>query len=450
MKVLLLAAGRSKRMKPVTDKNFLNFLGKSLLQHQIEQLYKAGFMDLVILGGAHNLETIKDLSKKLTQDAECANLKIKVIEQQNLDDGMAGAVLSAAEEIKEEAIMIMSGNDVVDETAFELIKKKTETEVDGLMLAKTVKDYFPGGYLILNDKHVVGIHEKPGKGNEPSNLVNLVVHYFKNASVLFEQLKQTETTHDDKYEKAIDELIKKGLKIEAAAYEGYWQPVKYPWHVLDLMEFFLVNQNEEKCNESIKNNRENIADSAVIKGKVFLENGVKIMDHATLSGPVYIGKNTIVASNALVRNSIIGANCIVGYSTEIARSFLGNDVWTHTNYIGDSIIGDNCSFGSGTVTGNLRLDEEDISVGINGEKQNSGKNKLGLITGNNIRCGINTSFMPGVKIGSNSMIGANITVSQDIDEGKFVYAKTELIIKDNIAKIDPSKREIMKHQLKKP
>ena len=51
MKVLLLAAGRSKRMKPIEDKNFLSFIGKPLIQHQLELIKSAGLNDVVIVGG---------------------------------------------------------------------------------------------------------------------------------------------------------------------------------------------------------------------------------------------------------------------------------------------------------------------------------------------------------------------------------------------------------------
>ena len=57
--------------------------------------------------------------------------------------------------------------------------------------------------------------------------------------------------------------------------------------------------------------------------------------------------------------------------------------------------------------------------------------------------------MPGVKIGNNVFIAGGISVSQDIPDQKFVYGKWELTIKDNIARVDLSAREIMMRKLKK-
>lgn len=51
MKAMILAAGRGKRMRPLTDrtpKPLLRAGGKALIEHQIERLQRAGFTDLVI------------------------------------------------------------------------------------------------------------------------------------------------------------------------------------------------------------------------------------------------------------------------------------------------------------------------------------------------------------------------------------------------------------------
>ncbi|MBD3156362.1 NTP transferase domain-containing protein [Candidatus Peregrinibacteria bacterium] len=435
MKVLLLAAGRSQRMQPVPDKNFLMFLGKPLIVHQIESLIDAGFNDFVVIGGAHNLDKLKAL--------EFENITYQVVEQENLDEGMAGAVIACEDFVGEDPICIVSSNDVVDEKAYELVvDAANDKEVDSVIVGKKVEQYFPGGYLeIDSDGFITSIIEKPGEGNEPSDLVNIVIHCHKNPKKLIKELKTVSSDRDDRYEVALDSLIKGGAKMKAAEFDGYWQPIKFPWHVFDVMKYFFGNMGKSISKDA------QIAESAVIKGDVIIEEGARIFDHATVSGPAYIGKGVIVANNSLVRDSMVNEGCVVGYSTEIARSYLGKNVWTHTNYIGDSIISDNCSFGSGTVTGNLRLDEKNIPVNVRGKKVCSGTNKFGLVTGENIRCGINTSFMPGVKIGSNCMIGAGLVIPKDIEANTFVKGGITLDIRENKATLDENARDTMKGKI---
>lgn len=436
MKVLLLAAGRSKRLKPIEDKNFLSFLGKPLIQHQIEQLASVGLKNIVVVGGAHNLGKLKKL-------AVTGTAKLKIIEQKNLDEGMAGAVLSVQKIVKNEPLLVVSANDVVDAAAYQaVLKASKDQKIDACVLAKKVDSYFPGGYLQMKKNGLItGIIEKPGAGKEPSTMVNLVVHFYRDGSQLIQTVSETKSARDDRYEVAMDRLMKQGIHMKAVSYSGFWQAIKYPWHVLAVMDYFLARVRSKRVRKV------EIAKTATLRGNVFCEEGVRVLDNAVIVGPAYIGKNTVVASNAMVRGSHMGENCIIGFGSEVARSFLGNNVWTHTNYIGDSVIGNDVSFGAGTVTGNLRLDEGNINVMIQNEKIDSGRDKFGLITGDHVRCGINTSFMPGVKVGSNCFIGAGIVLSQDVEDNKYVYGRTELIMKENTAKLDNKKREIMKKKL---
>ncbi len=437
MKVLLLSAGISKRMKPLSDKNFLEFLGKPLIQHQLESLQRNNLKEVIIIGGKHNMDKAQEIGEKL-------NMTIQICEQKDLSLGMAGAVLAARNFLDNDEILIFSGNDVVEDKALELVLEKrnsSSSENDALILAKKVDKYFPGGYLELDENsYIQNIIEKPEQGKEPSDLVNLVAHWHKNSDKLIKYLEKTETDKDDKYEKALSAMAKDGTKMKAVSYEGAWYPIKFPWHVQPVFNFLFEN-TKKFISKSAQ-----ISKNAIINGDVIIEDNVRILDGAVVNGPCYIGENYIIATNAFVRESNIGKNCVIGFSTEVARSFLGNDVWTHSNYVGDSVIGNNVSFGAGTITGNLRLDEKNIKCDYNGCKLDCGKNKFGAVIGDNVRVGVNTSFMPGVKIGSNSFIGAGIVVSENIPDKSFARAKIELKISENKCDIT-SDREDFKNKL---
>ena len=85
------------------------------------------------------------------------------------------------------------------------------------------------------------------------------------------------------------------------------------------------------------------------------------------------------------------------------------------NYIGDSIIGDNCNFGAGTKIANYPFDEGTVKVRIGDNKIDTGLNKFGAIIGNNCRFGINTSIMPGVKIAPDSIISPHTCITRDVE-----------------------------------
>ncbi|PKL36597.1 hypothetical protein CVV38_01705 [Candidatus Peregrinibacteria bacterium HGW-Peregrinibacteria-1] len=422
MKVLVLAAGRSNRMKPLSDKVFLSFCGKPLLQWQLEGLQNSGFQEFVIVGNRENIDKIQELKNTLKINAT-------IVEQKDLDSGMCGAILAAKPHLSGDTL-IFNSNDIVDQSAFSKIHDSYKSsDHDSYILGKKVDSYFPGGYLKTDGDLITGIVEKPGEGNEPSSLVNLVVHLHRNIEQFIEHLEKAKSDSDDLYEVAMDNMIKDGKKFQAVEYHDFWQPIKYPWHIHSVFEY-LIAQSTPAIALSAQ-----ISPRASINGHVIIEENVKVMDGAVIQGPAYIGKNSIIANNTLVRQSHIGDDSVIGFGSEVARSYLSAEVWTHSNYIGDSIIGNNVSFGAGTVTGNLRLDDQEITVNISENKVSTGKKKLGIICGDNVRFGINTGIMPGVKIGSNSYIGAGITIAQDIPDNSFARGSWELKISENTKEI---------------
>jgi len=419
MRTFLLIAGRSTRFWPLADKNLFSICGKTLLEHQVERLQKAGCTDIVLVGGEHNLETAKTIYPDMP-----------TVKQENLNLGMRGAMLSILKAYPNDPLFIVSGNDVVDPSIYTTLLSNSN---DGAILAYKVGTYFPGGYLTIDQDRVTGIVEKPGEGNEPSNLINLVAHVHQDAHALYEALQNVDESTDDGYEQALAKLFTTHV-YNSVSYNGPWQSVKYPWHILDLSDLLLSEITEQSIHSSVE-----IHSSAEIIGNVVIEEGARILHNAVVRGPAYIGKNVIVANNALVRGSSIGRNCVVGFSTEVKSSVLHGNVWTHMNYLGDSVIGNNVSFGAGTVTGNLRLDEEEIFSTVKDEKINTHKIKCGTIIGDNCRIGIHVSINPGIKIGSGSFISSKTLLSSDVPDTMFVVTKNGAIeMKKNTAILSTS------------
>src|SRR3989442_12042937 len=86
----------------------------------------------------------------------------------------------------------------------------------------------------------------------------------------------------------------------------------------------------------------------------------------------------------------------------------------HLSYVGDSIIGEECSLGAGTITANLRFDEAEVKSKVRGAWVNSGRKKLGVIFGEGVKTGINVSVFPGVRIGRGAWIGPGAIVDHDV------------------------------------
>jgi len=425
-------------MFPITeDKFLLKFLGKTLLEHQIEQAREAGLSDFVIVGNPANIEEIGQITESLTD----VDVRLAV---QREPLGIANALESAKDMLDGKPIVVVNPNDVFDGSAYaEITRECRRGTVASYILAYQVNSYFPGGYLVVNEqnelKHIV---EKPRRGEEPSNLVNILVHLHTQPGKLLDHIKAVSTASDDVYERALDRMAQDGYGIKAVEYQGFWAVLKYPWQIFTLVDHFL-----NRVKRSIPPSAE-ISEKAIIEGNVLIEDGVKVLENAVIRGPCYIGRNSIIGNSVLIRDHChIGQNCAVGYGTEVKHSYIGDDCWFHSSYIGDSIIGDGCSFGAGTIIANLRFDERNIVTRIGEERVDTGLDKLGAIIGSNCRTGVNVSIMPGVRVGPNSIISSHTCLTQELGANKMIQAEHTYKVVEN--EVKPAERRIgeLRHRL---
>jgi len=153
---------------------------------------------------------------------------------------------------------------------------------------------------------------------------------------------------------------------------------------------------------------------------IFVEEGVTILA-AVLnaeSGPIYLGKNSIVQEGVVIRGAFaLGENAQINmgaklrgdttvgpYSKvggEVSNSvFFGNSNKSHDGYVGNSVIGEWCNFGAGTNSSNLKNNYETVKLWSHGENtyKNTGLQFCGLMMGDYSKCGISTIFNTGTVV----------------------------------------------------
>lgn len=227
MKVVLLCGGVGRRMSPLSeDKFLLRFLGKTLLQYQIEQAAKAGLTEFVIIGNPSNIDNIKSIAHGVSGIRPAFAVQQKPL-------GMADALSSASALLGDGPFILVNSNDIFETSAYTQLLDEHHRNggYSGYLIARQVQQYFPGGYLSIGeDSEIDHIIEKPGEGNEPSKLVNVVVHLHNDPHQLLEYLADTSSTTDDVYEQTLNRMISNGHKMKAVIYTDSWQAIKYLIH----------------------------------------------------------------------------------------------------------------------------------------------------------------------------------------------------------------------------
>jgi len=403
---IVLAAGASSRMWPLRDKHALRFAGRTLLDLHLERLQRAGVQRFVLVGNDENAALLRDHA------AAIAEASVAV---QTGAPGMAGGVLSAIAQLGERElgrpVYVTQPHDVVDAGFHQrMLSAANGDNGFGYLAAYVTNGHFPGGYLVLEGDRVAGLIEKPAPGSEPSDLVTIVAHLFADARPLLRQLeRETQGKNgDDAYERAVSALTREH-HFAPVRYEGAWQPMKYPWQVLDVMALLLEQLREGAASPG--------PGYTQVEPGVFFGENVKVFPGGQVAAPAVVGHNAVIGNNALVRESMLGDNCVAGFGSEVARSYLGERCQLHHNYIGDSVLERDVLLGFGSITANFRLDQRTVKSAVRGERVDSAKDKLGMIAGAGAKFGVGINIMPGVKIGAGAIVGPGQNVFDDVQDG---------------------------------
>ncbi len=403
--IIILGSGKSTRFWPLRDKTTFKFLGKSLLAHQIDKL-KAYSDTFFVSANESNKTEIEEIASGYS------DLSITVFTHDM--PGQAQAILAVGHKISG-TTLVVNVNDFFDGDLISGILERVESDdsVESWIATQKMDEYFPGGYVEMSGERVVGIVEKPPVDRLPSNIVRLAVDYFKDGRKFVDIIGETQGDESERYEVALSAFVKKyTVRTVECAYT--WYCLKYPWHTLSLLEYFLSRVKDSRASSAA------ISPTAALSGQICIGDNVTIGDFVKIVGPCYIGDNSIIGDYALVRQSYIGQNSVIGGYSEVARSYIGDSVYLHRNYVGDSVLDRDVLMGSGTTCANFRFDGSRIASRSEGEKIDTGRVKLGAMIGCGAKIGVNSTLLPGIKVGLGTYIGPAETVRDDIEDNKFV------------------------------
>ena len=406
--ILLLAGGDSTRFWPLENKLFFSFLGKPLILYQIEELLKYGGQVTVVANKSN-----ATFLKRLVDNNDIKS--VQIIIQKDEYPGMAGAIFSIKNHIKGE-ILIVNASDLIDYSITSKLTSLINGENKLILVGKKYIEYFPGGYFRFdNNNRIIEIIEKPDIDKRPSSITKLVFDYFSDINILLKYFENVKTQKDDLYEIVLNKMLLNEKNHTFLTYDSYWYALKYSWHVLAMMQNFLLTIKERKISSTAE-----ISGKALVNGPVIIGDNVKIGDFSKIVGPAFIGDNSVIGDYSMIRESHIGEDSLIGSFSEVARSYIGNNVFLHRNYIGDSVLDNDVMFGAQAVTGNLKFDGEKVLSLVNGVRVDTNMNKLGAIVGSFSKIGINATILPGIKIGKKTLIGPGEKVKYDIKDESYL------------------------------
>jgi bifunctional UDP-N-acetylglucosamine pyrophosphorylase/glucosamine-1-phosphate N-acetyltransferase len=401
MKCVILAAGEGKRMHPLTytrPKVMLPIANKPILEWNLINAIKAGLKHFIFVVGYKS-----EMVRNFFENGNKWNIKIEYVNQ-----GNALGTAHAIGMVKKftDSFIVLSGDTIFKVKDIEKITQKKNSM--GLVQVENPSEY---GVVETNKNKIIKIYEKMEK--PISNTINGGIYHFDKK--IFDFIKKTEKSSRGEYEitDSINMMVKE-IETQGVFLEE-WRDVVYPWNLLDANEEIL-KKLDNKIEGVIEKN-------STLKDNIIVGKNSKIMSGSYIEGPVVIGDNCKIGPNCYIRPyTSIGNGCHIGNACEVKSSIIfNNSNIPHQNYLGDSIIGENCNLGSGSKVANLRFDKRDISIQLNGNRLNTNRRKLGVIMGDNVQTGINSMMNIGSIIGNNVFIGPGAIANGEIKPGSRIY-----------------------------
>ena len=153
MKVMILAAGRGERLRPLTDKTpklLLAVQGKPLIVHHLERLKSAGFTDIVI-----NISWLGDKIKNHLGEGSRYGVHIRYSEEPPgaLDTG--GGILNALPLLGSKPFLVVNG-DIYTDFPFGILKSVLNAgDLAHLILVGNPADHPRGDFHLSADERLL-------------------------------------------------------------------------------------------------------------------------------------------------------------------------------------------------------------------------------------------------------------------------------------------------------
>ncbi len=400
MKAVILAAGEGSRMRPLTytrPKVMLPIANKPILEHLLIEASQAGVSEFILVVGYCDEQV-----RGYFGDGKMWGVNITYSSQRK-QLGTADAIKMVKGSLGGN-FLVINGDIIVDREDIKKLAGQSATTMSVI----EVKDTAGLGVVELREGRVVRIYEKAEK--PPTCLANAGLYLF--TPEIFDAIAMTPKSPRGEYEitASLQLMMDRGQALYSHQISR-WLDLSYPWDLLSANESLLADIKPQNAGE--------VEENVVIKGAVQIGKNTVVRSGSYIVGPVIIGQDCAIGPNCYIRPSTsIGDGCHIGGAVEVKNSIImkGSKL-PHHNYVGDSVIGEDCNFGAGTKVANLRLDKKDIQAA----NVDTGRRKLGVIVGDRVETGINASLNVGSMIGNNTLIGPGALASGVIQPNSRVF-----------------------------
>ena len=413
--VVVLAAGKSKRMRSDTSKVLHRLQSKTIIRFVYESLKKAGAGKVISVCSGDNREAL--IKEAILEGLSCE----AVVQKQQKGTADAVRIALSAVRPSHSFVLVTSGDMplIASSTYRKLIAEFFHTRAHCTLLTGLMPDADGYGRIIRKGAQIKAIREQKDlfPGEDALQEINAGIYMFRLASLrkYIARIRNTNRQKEFYLTDIISLFVENGLKVNSVTARSHEeiQGINTRQDLSRLMAVLWKAKNEELMTKGVT-----IEDpaSTFIDRDVLVGRDTIIKPYSIIEGGTRIGKKCVIGPFAHIRNQAnIMDTAEIGNFVEVKKSVVMPGAKAkHLTYLGDATVGKKANIGAGTITANF-----------------DGKNKFPTFIGDNCYIGSNTVLIAplrlgkGVKTGS----GAIVTRGQNIPAHSLLVGVPAKIIK---------------------
>jgi len=325
-----MTASQPKPMLPVVN--------KPIMEHVLRLLRRHGFDETVV-----TVQFLASMVRNYFGDGEDFGMSLQYATEET-PLGTAGSVKNAEDALRDEPILVISGDALTDIDLSELVKFHKDNGALVTVGLTRVPDPLEFGIIIVDDDgRIQRFLEKPTWGQVFSDTVNTGI-YVMEPEVLAEVPagEVVDWSHD-----VFPRLLERGAPLYGWIADGYWEDV-------GALESYLKAQADVLAGRVSAE-----IDGFEVSPGVWVAEGAEVDPDAVLTGPLAIGDYAKIEAGAQLREfTVIGSNVVVKEGAFLHRAVVHNNVYVG---IGTTLRG--CVIGKNTDVMRAARIEESAVVG---------------------------------------------------------------------------------------
>jgi len=217
MKAIILAGGRGKRLRPITDKipkPLIPINNKPLIERTIKYLKKYGITEIIISSGYKSNLIEKFLKKKKNFGCDI----VFSIEKTPL--GTGGAIKKALRFVDEESFVVLNGDIVTNMDLKKILKKPNTIAANELKTKFGTMDIKNNKILKFNEKKdVTNVWMNPGIYHLSKDIIKLIPQKGSLEGIVFPKMARKKTLETIKFKNVLWFSIDSHKDIEECSKE---------------------------------------------------------------------------------------------------------------------------------------------------------------------------------------------------------------------------------------